>query len=48
LLLEARTNYYTALAEQYMAMSELILCCGIGDLEALQMLTKPEDEQEVQ
>ena len=40
MLLEARTMYAKAVAEQYMAISELILCCGIGDLEALQMLTK--------
>lgn len=41
MLLEARTMYFKAVAEQYIALSELILCCGIGDLEALQMLTKP-------
>ncbi|HEX7862320.1 MAG TPA: TolC family protein, partial [Verrucomicrobiae bacterium] len=40
MLLEARTMYFRAVAEQYMALSELILCCGIGDMEALQMLTK--------
>jgi outer membrane protein TolC len=40
MLLEARTMYFKAVAEQYMALSELILCCGIGDLEALEMLTK--------
>lgn len=40
MLLDARTMYFKAVAEQYMALSELILCCGIGDLEALEMLTK--------
>jgi outer membrane protein TolC len=42
MLLEARTMYAKAVADQYMGISELILCCGIGDLEALQMLTKGE------
>jgi outer membrane protein TolC len=44
-LLEARRMYLEAswmaaraVAEQYMALSELALCCGLGDLEALQML----------
>lgn len=50
MLLDARTMYAKAVAEQYMAISELILCCGIGDLEALEMLTKtgetnPENEE---
>ena len=40
MLLEARTMYFKAVAEQYMALSELILCCGIGDLEALELLQK--------
>lgn len=45
LLLEARTMYFKAVAEQYEAMSELILCCGIGDLEALEMLTRSTAEE---
>ena len=46
MLLDARTMYFRAVAEQYTAVSELILCCGIGDLEALQMLTKGNEEKE--
>jgi cobalt-zinc-cadmium efflux system outer membrane protein len=45
MLLEARTMYLKAVAEQYIAISELILCCGIGDLEAMEMLTQPEEAQ---
>ena len=43
MLLEARTMYFKAVAEQYIDLSELILCCGLGDLEALEMLTKPKE-----
>jgi cobalt-zinc-cadmium efflux system outer membrane protein len=46
MLLEARSMYVKAVAEQYTAVSELILCCGIGDLEALQMLTRSGQEKE--
>jgi cobalt-zinc-cadmium efflux system outer membrane protein len=46
MLIDARTMYVRAVAEQYIAMSELILCCGIGDLEALEMLGK-EDHPEI-
>jgi len=46
MLIDARTMYARAIAEQYIAMSELILCCGIGDLEALDMLGK-EDHPEL-
>lgn len=38
MLLDARAQYLKAVADQFMALSELILCCGIGDLEALEML----------
>jgi hypothetical protein len=38
MLLEARLMYSRAVAEQYQMMSELVLCCGLGDLNALQML----------
>jgi outer membrane protein TolC len=48
MLLEARTMYFKAVAEQYIDLSELILCCGIGDLEALEMLTKPSEEKEME
>ena len=46
MLLEARTMYFKALADQHKAISELVLCCGIGDLEALQMLIEREEEEE--
>jgi hypothetical protein len=32
-----------AVAEQYQMLSELVLCCGLGDLEALQMLSEEPD-----
>ena len=38
MLLDARLRYARAVAEQYEAMSDLVLCCGIGDLSALQMI----------
>jgi outer membrane protein TolC len=40
MLVEARLMYARAVAEAYNAMSELILCCGIADFEALEMLGK--------
>jgi len=41
-----------AVAEQYKAISELVLCCGAGDLEALEMIdtgktTAPENKNEI-
>jgi outer membrane protein TolC len=38
MLLEARLMFARAVSEQYQMMSELVLCCGLGDLEALQMI----------
>jgi len=38
MLLEGRLMYARAVSEQYQMLSELVLCCGIGDLEALQMI----------
>ncbi|MEK7780738.1 MAG: TolC family protein [Verrucomicrobiota bacterium] len=38
MLLEGKLMYVRAVAEQYEMLSELVLCCGLGDLEALQML----------
>jgi len=38
LLLEARLMRARAVAEQYDRLYELVLCCGIGDLAALEML----------
>lgn len=50
MLLEGRLMYARAVAEQYEMLSDLVLCCGLGDLEALQMLendaqTKPEEKK---
>jgi multidrug efflux system outer membrane protein len=45
MLLDARTMHARAVAEQYLALSELILCCGIGDLEALEVLTNRESDK---
>lgn len=38
MLLDARLMYARAVAEQYSMMSELALCCGLGDFESLQMI----------
>ncbi len=35
LLVAAELDYYRAVTAQYQAMAELILCCGLEDLEAL-------------
>lgn len=45
--LEGKLMYVRAVTEQYEMLSELILCCGLGDLEALQMIgVAPETETE--
>jgi outer membrane protein TolC len=47
MLLDARLMFARAVAEQYEMLSELVLCCGLGDLEALQMIAAtPETETE--
>ena len=38
MLLDAQITSARAIAEQYQFMSELVLRCGLGDLEALQMI----------
>jgi len=38
MLLEGRLMYARAISEQYQMLSELVLCCGLGDMEALQMI----------
>ena len=38
MLLDARLMHARALTEQYVQLSDLVLCCGLGDLEALSML----------
>lgn len=40
MLIEARQMRVRAIADQYLAMSQLVLCCGLGDLEALQNFVK--------
>ena len=45
MLLEGRSMHARAVAEQYQMLSELVLCCGIGDLEALQMLNEGDSPQ---
>lgn len=50
MLLDARLMYFRAVAEEYMNMAELVLCCGLADLEALEMLGRqdlhnPKEEQ---
>src|SRR4051812_28097892 len=40
LLLDARNEYAKAVAEQYIALSELVLCCGLTDFEALELFQK--------
>jgi outer membrane protein TolC len=39
MLLDAQLSSARAITEQYQLLSELVLCCGLGDLEALQMLS---------
>ena len=38
MLLDGRLMRARAVAEQYQMLSELVLCCGLGDMEALQMI----------
>lgn len=38
MLIEARLEQARAVAEQYEMLSDLVLCCGLGDLEALEMI----------
>ena len=44
MLLEARLMSARAVTEQWQMLSELVLCCGLADLEALQMLNNPDGE----
>lgn len=43
MLVEARTRAAEAIADQHRRLSELILCCGLGDLDALEMITHSPD-----
>jgi outer membrane protein TolC len=38
MLLEAEAMYAQAVAEQYTAMAQLVLCCGLADLQAVDMI----------
>jgi outer membrane protein TolC len=42
-LLEARVMFTRAVAEQYQMLADLVLCCGLADLEALDMLAPAND-----
>ena len=45
MLLDGRLMHVRAVSEQYQMLSDLVLCCGLGDLEALQMIgVTPEDK----
>ncbi len=45
MLLDAQLMYARAVAEQYELLSELVLCCGLGDLEALEMFATGQQPQ---
>jgi outer membrane protein, heavy metal efflux system len=42
MLNESRLIYLRAVSEQYFMLLELALCCGVADLEALEMLGQPQ------
>jgi cobalt-zinc-cadmium efflux system outer membrane protein len=44
-LLEARMNVARAVAEQYIALSELALCCGLADLESVELYQNATEEK---
>ncbi len=47
MLLDARLMFVRAVAEQYQMLSELVLCCGAGNLDALTMIgAEPESQPE--
>ena len=41
MLLDAKSMYFRAVAEQYTAMAQLVLCCGLGDLQAIEPFALP-------
>jgi outer membrane protein TolC len=45
MLLDGRLMYVRAVSEQYEMLSDLVLCCGLGDLEALQMIGVTPDDK---
>ncbi len=44
IILEARFQFARAVAEQWSTLADLVLCCGLGDLEAIDMLQDPDAE----
>ena len=48
MLLEARLAYVRAVATQYEMLSDLVLCCGLGNLSALQMIAAEPETQTVE
>jgi outer membrane protein TolC len=46
MLLEAQTMYARAVVEQYSGMAELVLTCGLENLQALQALLQTEQPRE--
>jgi outer membrane protein, heavy metal efflux system len=38
MLLDGQLMYARAVSEQYLMLTDLVLCCGLGDLEALSMI----------
>lgn len=44
ILLESRSAYSRAVAQQYQALIELVLCCGLADLGSLEMLKPPAEK----
>ena len=45
MIVEAQLMQSRAVTEQYEMLSELVLCCGLGDLEALQMIGATPDSE---
>ncbi|MDX1953769.1 MAG: TolC family protein [Verrucomicrobiota bacterium] len=45
MLVESRGIYFRAVKEQYQMMAELVLCCGLGDLESLTMILESAKEE---
>jgi len=46
MLLEAQLMHARAISEQWQMLSELVLCCGLADLEALEMLNAQPEVKE--
>jgi outer membrane protein TolC len=47
MLLDAQLSYARAVSDQYQALSDLVLCCGIGDIGSLEMIgALPEEKSQ--